>query len=365
MGTEQSFYFRNIQEKSLIKAVEDSNIASMLEILETRTASPDLKSESGFPLIVIAAKNNNPEVVKILLKYNVDTSAVDVYGRCALVWGIMNKNPKVYVPLLEKHKNINVPNNLLVFAIAYGEFKLADYILTKVDDVNSGWVMGNNPLMWAVEHDNKKLISAILMKGPIITDISITDNENFGDPKLERFMMELVKGDDLETKIYKESKCTKRMNVYKNCEKSEMFNTYKKMFETLTTRNYNANILEDCIVEMSENNVNIDVKNTLGRTPLALICFNDHGQLDYEIDAKIVDMFLTAGADINTVDNNMDTPLHHAVSEQYTNMIDILLSRGANPLLCNTFGYSARELAILTYPYNKDIIKAIDKVIAK
>lgn len=357
--SEKYQYAEDIKEKALVKAVEESDVTSAAEALASG-CSADIMSDSGFPLTVIAAKNNSPEMTELLLKHNPNISIIDRYGRCALVWGIMNKNPKIYVPLLERHPDLNVPGNILVFAIAYGEYKLAEYILPYIQNVDTGWISLKNPIMWAAGLNNESLVSKILMKGPIITDISITDNENLGDVKIERFMVDLVKGDDPETKKTKEARYTRKINIYNACAENPMVRAYKTLFDTLAERSYKYDGIKLCVKELLDSGLKIDVKNSLGRTPLAMLAFNERGEsLGY--DTETAELFLKAGADINTQDNDGNTPLHHAVSEQYMNMVNILMKKGADPLIRNRYGYSARELAALIYSANPGIMKEIER----
>ena len=349
----------DIKEKTLVKAVEESDVESAAEVLASG-CSADIMSESGFPLTVTAAKNNSPEMTELLLKHNPNISITDRYGRCALVWGIMNKNPKIYVPLLERHPDLNVPGNILVFAIAYGEYKLAEYILPYIHNVDSGWISFKNPIMWAASLNNESLVSKILMKGPNITDISITDNENLGDAKTERFMADLVRGDDPETKKAKETRYTRKINIYNACSENRMVRAYKTLFDILAERSYRYDDIKECVKDLIESGLKTEVKNSLGRTPLAVLAFNERGE-SLNDDTMTAELFLKAGADINTQDNDGNTPLHHAVSEQYMNMVNILMKKGADPLIRNRYGYSARELAALIYPANPGIMKEIER----
>ena len=137
-----------------------------------------------------------------------------------------------------------------------------------------------------------------------------------------------------------------------------MVRAYKTLFDILAERSYRYDDMKECVKELIESGLKTEVKNSLGRTPLAVLAFNERGE-SLNDDTMTAELFLKAGADINTQDNDGNTPLHHAVSEQYMNMVNILMKKGADPLIRNRYGYSARELAALIYPANPGIIKAI------
>lgn len=342
-----------ISDEPLVKAVENSDIETVSDILK-HGGNINAVSLYGFPVLVIAAKNNDLPMVIKLLEYFPKTEATDCYGRCALVWSIMNKNPELYSVLLKAHTDINHPNNILVFAIAYGEHELARYILPRITDVNSGWIAGKNPLMWAVELGADDLVSDILMKGPVITNLNYTDNENFGDPKIEQSMMELFKNYDQEFKKSKQQENIKKVSVYKFCEQHRMINAYKALFDNLEERMYTIDNIKEKITELLQAGLKIDVKNSSGRTPISLFCSNERGVFYLEQDKKIFEMFMIAGSDINSTDNNQNTPLHHAVNEQYLNMIRILVKKGADINKINKYGYTPKDIALLIYPNNKE-----------
>lgn len=344
--------------ETIVEAVEASDVKSVTDMLENGF-NVNTVSQYGFPLLVIAAKNNDLPMTAELLKYEPHIDAVDCYGRCALVWAIMNKNPALYSMLLERHKDINAPDNILVFAIAYQEHVLAKYILSKIKNVDTGWIAGKNPLMWAVSLEANDLISDILMKGPVITDLNYSDRENFGDPKIEHYMMELIKDDDPETRRIKEQKFLRKAGIHKFCADNKMVTAYRAIFDLIEGRSYSPDNVMEVIKKLLQTGLKIDIKNNAGRTPLSLYCSNERPSAYYEQDKKIADMFFAAGADVNTTDNDGNTPLHHAISEQYMNMVRILVKKGADPNRVNRFGYTAKDIASLIYPYTAEPLECL------
>jgi len=76
-------------------------------------------------------------------------------------------------------------------------------------------------------------------------------------------------------------------------------------------------------------------------TPLMYAC--DRGYSDITI------ALLSHGAKLNIQDNNGDTALHYAVQDDNLLLIDLLLNKGADPLILNKDGESVIDVAILYF----------------
>jgi ankyrin repeat protein len=78
---------------------------------------------------------------------------------------------------------------------------------------------------------------------------------------------------------------------------------------------------------------------------------NDRGAyLDYPLhkvaiwgDVAAATVLLDNGADVNSIGEDGDTPLHRAFASGKTEMVRLLLSRGANKEITNRFGTPAFE----------------------
>jgi len=97
--------------------------------------------------------------------------------------------------------------------------------------------------------------------------------------------------------------------------------------------------------------VRMNPRGSSRRTPLHLACSSDTTDVGrYPVarfpDAPAVSALLDAGADIDAFDADRNTPLHAAARCRpvKTDIIELLLCRGAHPDIANTDGLSAQQL---------------------
>lgn len=76
---------------------------------------------------------------------------------------------------------------------------------------------------------------------------------------------------------------------------------------------------------------------------------------------EIVKLLLDNGADINSVDNSLNTPLHLSVLIRNYEMIDILLSLGANPELKNKLGIKPIQYSMMDYSIDERVQEIFNK----
>ena len=68
--------------------------------------------------------------------------------------------------------------------------------------------------------------------------------------------------------------------------------------------------------------VDVNVKNSYGRSPLHLVCMAGR-------KVKQAELLITAGADINAKDKNGHTPLWHAQDRGHAKLVELLRKHGA------------------------------------
>ena len=86
-------------------------------------------------------------------------------------------------------------------------------------------------------------------------------------------------------------------------------------------------------------NIDYDVTDENGNSIIHYACS--------ENKPNILKSFIRNGANINIQDNNGETALHFAVYKCNGNIIDILLKNGADPFISNDFGYTPFEVAFM------------------
>jgi lipopolysaccharide biosynthesis glycosyltransferase len=97
------------------------------------------------------------------------------------------------------------------------------------------------------------------------------------------------------------------------------------------------------IKESINNGANVNAQDAHKRTSLHYICGVTNAHLD--VAKKIAELLLNNGAKVNTQDNDGNTPLHRAIIDNRLSVANLLLARGANPLIKNKKGETAADLA--------------------
>ena len=98
----------------------------------------------------------------------------------------------------------------------------------------------------------------------------------------------------------------------------------------------------ECVTLLLAANAYVDKKNLTGRPALSIALRSGSGD-----DPDIVEILLSHGADIESVDDIGWTPLHNAVLYNATNGLSVLLRRGVNIKALSSDGETALQLGVL------------------
>jgi len=163
----------------IYNAVKNNN-KEMVELLLKHDASPYGIITDGKSTLIAAVKNNNKELVDLLLKASVDPSGVDVHEgglsdeltrRTALMFATINGYNEIVSILLDAGADSNLVNKegltALHFAVDNGFTDTVKLLLekSKAIDVNSQDRLGNTALIKAVEACNKDVVKLLLDAG--------------------------------------------------------------------------------------------------------------------------------------------------------------------------------------------------------
>jgi ankyrin repeat protein len=198
-------------------------------------------------------------------------------------------------------------------------------------DINSS--IHHFPIHSAIAVNNKKIVNMLINHGATLDNslytlmsIEHTDNPYF----LELFSKE----NNLSlTDLF--------------CKMTFQFNNLKYMFEHDKSNNIEKD--DACIT---------DKKHTIAkeRTKLFEMAWRD-GFVDND-SARITQLFIDYGANVNALDDYNNTPLHIASQKAANHVVKVLLENNASTTVKNFDGYTAYELAKANK--HKWVIKAFD-----
>jgi ankyrin repeat protein len=93
---------------------------------------------------------------------------------------------------------------------------------------------------------------------------------------------------------------------------------------------------DEIVLYLLGKKANIEAKTGLGRRPLHIASIR--GNL------KVVNILYDSGADINVLDNEFNTPLHHACEFEFSSIVDFFLEKKAKIDVKNYKGLSAIDI---------------------
>lgn len=294
-------------EKINGKVVSSDCILEMLKILlRQNNINVNTQDNDGNTTLIIAAGEGQIKVVNELIKCKkVKLNIVNNKGNNAIMEAIQNDRKNVVQELLKQEyfrKNINYKNkegrSLLLIAAIEGYTGLANLLLKQKDDkgnlivdVNVQNKYGNTPLMAALCNNYLAIVNRLLDQDKI--DVTLEDQ-------------------------FRQTSLT--LSVYKG-----IYSITKKILERTPT-------------DLLKTYVNVKSLNQVTAMAAAV----------YSNNAKMVDLLLKHGADVNTKFED-ETMLMFAARNGFTEIVKLLLDAGADVNIRN----NAKETAL-------DIVKELD-----
>ena len=153
-------------------AVSNGNADIVAELLQQNVDIEWIEDhgEMNTPLL-LAAKNNNLEVVDLLIKKEANIEAANRYRRnTPLAYAILNNNPEMVDLLIKARANVNSTVGLyrlpiLRFAIIGGNAEIVSLLLNAGADYDAVDNWGNTPLHDAVGKNNKEIVALLINAG--------------------------------------------------------------------------------------------------------------------------------------------------------------------------------------------------------
>ena len=302
--------------------IGDTNIFKFLLKLEKRYNFYDHLSESKSTPLIEAIKNNNLDIVKVLIKFKKsEIYYKDEIGNCALLYACKIGNLDIVKLLLKKnnYKSINIlKETILICALKSGNKDLVNYLLKNTDvDINCSDIYNNTAL-----------------------------NLVCGLGYIDQLQILLDKGVDINKNQY---------NGFISACKNGNIEIINKLLEYDVKTNYvdennKSGFMHACIngnlelVNLLLNKDNNFKNNTNNKnvTPLMYSC------LENQID--VVKLLIKNGVNINKCDNDGLNALDYACNKNNINLVKLLLEKNINKsknVILNCINNKLEEISIL------------------
>ena len=118
-------------EKAMVTAVKNGDAAKVQSLLD-KGVSPNLKTEDGKTVLMLAAYLDYPDIAKLLIDKGADVNAKDSNGKTALMYAAEKGNIEMARLLLEKGADLNAADNdgttALLFAQENNQTAMAEFL---------------------------------------------------------------------------------------------------------------------------------------------------------------------------------------------------------------------------------------------
>lgn len=137
--------------------------AEVVEWLLNKGANPELKDKLGHTLLINAFKRGFSKIVETLLKHGADPEAKNILGDTLMISAFNDRNLKLMDLLLQCGAKKDILE-LLVTAIKNDDFDIVNLLLKYGADINQKYKNGLTSVLIA-EQNNKSMVNLLLEYG--------------------------------------------------------------------------------------------------------------------------------------------------------------------------------------------------------
>ncbi|XP_067668072.1 serine/threonine-protein phosphatase 6 regulatory ankyrin repeat subunit A-like [Haliotis asinina] len=311
-------------------AAEHGN-KKVVDLLVSKGCDLSVVDDQGRNILHAACHSDNVDIVENLLSREVgDIESRDKTGKTPVMYAVQHGNKKVVDLLVSKGCDLSVVDdqgrNILHAACHSDNVDIVENLLSReVGDIESRDKTGKTPVMYAVQHGNKKVVDLLVRHGcnlSVVNDLGrnilhaacLSDNVDIVENLLSRGIAEIDGRDRME-----------RTPVMYAAEKGN-----KKVFDLLVSKGCNLSVVDD-----------------QGRNILHAACLSDN--------VDIVEYLLSRGiADMESRGEDGNTPVMYAAEQGNRKVVDLLVSKGCNLMVVDDLGRNILHAACLSD--NPDIV---------
>ncbi len=320
-------------------AAKNSGVSTISFLLKN-TEQIDKANHKGIKAIHIAAEHNSLAVLRKIIHHRVDIRATDNKKRNVLHYALSNKDERVIDFLISEtdavkllnDKDIEYERTALHQAIIHNRAAIVPKMAKSGADVNSKDIQGETPLDIAVSYRFYHIVRMLLDFGADVDGSNALYNSIYPyDDDIKTF--NLIMEHHLDVDVTDKDGNTILMRAFQ-FGKNEIIETLLESGADINKlNNEKENILffvdsqcsDEILKKVIKKGVNLNQKSSKGYTPLHKAVFANRSE-------KHVKLLVEAGADVNILDNQNRTPLHHLLTYDKNSAIlaEWLIDKGAD-----------------------------------
>ncbi len=315
------------RDETLLLVAARNNQPGMVDLLMEKGADANTVNRNGNNALHLAAFTGNYNLMEMLMTNGTDYRKRNASGRTPLEYVSYGKNPQVFNLFLEKDPNILLTKTaegatLLHFAATAGDTAGFTYLLGKGLDVKSEDNNAANVMHWAMSGGEKTMLGYLAGKG---LDYHFISSKGFSP--ISAAMM------------FKAKSSVEFLLEYG----MEINQHFPPESNTLLIEACNANALEiaNYLIGLE---ADIDAADTIHYTSLCWAVINRNRELTRLLVEK--------NADVNHRCNNGSTPFLLAVERDSLPMIQYLAGHGADVGMADSSGMTALHRATISNKIN-------------
>ncbi len=279
--------YSKMQKANFVLAVKLGKIDIITRMIADNLVDINFQDNIGITAIIFAAKNNNFEMVKFLLKNDANINFQDNFGINALMYAVKNNNFEM-VKLLAYSDNHDSEDDSEVYI--------------EIEDN-----LGNTALMYAVKNNNLDIVDFLVVE--MGAEINLKN-------KYGQTVLQLAANSN-----------------------TNMIKMLLGIAQRLEVRDMDSNnIIEVLYLKLLNSGIDLNFKDKYGETPLYRAVDNNN--------SNIVKFLIENGANVDLKSQNDRTPLIRAVEKNNYQLVRYLIRKGANVDLQNQYGITALNLAV-------------------
>ena len=312
-----------------------TNNRDMIDVLAAGKANMDIKDKNGKTVLMWAVENDKKEVANSLIKNGANVNLTDNSKRTALMSAVLADKPRMVRMLVMNNANIdlkdNEGNSAILVAASRGNTDLVKLFLEHGSSADVSDAFGNTPLLIALHKNFDDMAELLMSKN---ADLNKADNNGVtplivaakkGHIKFVKTIVEKgayldsadKNGDTALILAKRENRhdivmllLAKNALVEKRSEQDELM-AYAAL------NNYH-----DIADNLIKRQISVNRRFSDGLFPLWYAVRNGN--------AKMIEMFLNAGADLEAKNKDGETVLLYACAKREEHVVIALLNKGAN-----------------------------------